>query len=157
MKIDVTNLQDGIRIKLPAVRRAARAALEDMLGCYSIVFVDNEEMREVNRKYLHRDHTTDVIAFPFQDAPLTTDDCAGEIIISAELAAAEAKSRDIDVDAELALYVVHGSLHLAGFDDSAPDLAAEMHRREKDILTELGYDAERLWKPLKPGRSQVRS
>ncbi len=149
MKIDVTNLQDIVPIDRPAIRRAARAALSDMLGCYSIVFVDDEQMREVNRKYLGRDDTTDVIAFPFEDAPLTTDDCAGEILVSAQRAADEARSRKLDLHAELALYVVHGSLHLAGYDDSTPRQAAEMHHQEKEILAELGYDAARLWKPLK--------
>jgi len=149
MKIDVTNLQDFVPIDGPAVRRAARAALGDMLGCYSIVFVDDEQMREVNRKYLGRDDTTDVIAFPFKDAPLTTDDCAGEILVSAQRAADEARSRKLDLHAELALYVVHGSLHLAGYDDSTPREAADMHRQEKEILTDLGYDTARLWKPLR--------
>ena len=156
MKIDVTDLQDIVKISRPAVRRAARAALEDMLGCYSIVFFDDEQMRDINRKYLGRDMTTDVIAFPFEDAPLTEDDCAGEIIISAQLAAAEAKSRDIDVEAELALYVVHGALHLAGFDDATPRQAAEMHKQEKDILARLGYDAARLWKPLRAKQKRSR-
>ncbi len=157
MKIDITDLQNAVPIDTSAVRRAARVALEDISGCYSVVFVDDEQMCEMNRKYLGRDYTTDVIAFPFEGRPLTKDDCAGEIIVSAELAAAEAKDRDINVEAELALYVVHGLLHLTGFDDAAPTQAAEMHRREKEILAQLGYDVERLWKPLRakqnrPGR-----
>ena len=156
MKIDVTDLQDSVQISRPAVRRVARAALADMLGCYSVVFVDDERMREVNRKYLGRDDTTDVIAFPFEDAPLTKDDCAGEIIISAERAAAEAGSRGLDVQAELALYIVHGALHLAGFDDATREEAAEMHEREKGILAELGHDVAQLWKPLKAKQKRSR-
>jgi probable rRNA maturation factor len=148
MKIDVTNLQEVVRINRVAIRNIARAALRDMLGCYSVVFVDDRQMREVNQKYLGRADTTDVIAFPFKEAPLTKDDCAGEIIVSAELAAAEARRRETGVEAELALYVVHGALHLAGFDDTSPRKAAEMHQREKEILAELGYDVARLWKPL---------
>jgi len=154
MKIDVTNLQDGVPIDRRAMRRAARAALTDLLGCYSVVFVDDERMREVNRQYLGRDHSTDVVAFPFDDAPLTQDDCAGEVIISAQRAGAEARRRGLDVEAELALYVVHGALHLAGFDDTTPRQAEEMHARERELLAELGYDVRRLWKPV---RSQKRS
>ncbi len=149
MKIDITNLQDIVHLNRPALRKAAKAALKDFLGCYSIVLMDDEQMRDVNHKYLGRDETTDVIAFPFRDAPLSRDDCAGEIIVSAERAAAEAAHRKIDVESELALYVVHGALHLAGFDDTTPEQASLMHQREKELLRALGYDAERLWKPLK--------
>ncbi len=157
MKIDIANLQDIVRVSRPAIRRAAKAALNDVLGCYSVVLVDNEQMRETNRKYLGRDDTTDVIAFPFEDAPLTKDDCAGEIMVSAQLADAEARSRGIELEAELALYVVHGALHLAGFDDATARQAAEMHQREKEILAELGYDVEHLWKPLRASQKRARS
>ena len=156
MKIDVTNLQDVVRVNRVALRRAARAALGDLMGCYSIVLVDDEQMREVNRKHLSRDGTTDVIAFPFEGAPLSKDDCAGEIIICADVAASEARGRGLQVEAELALYVVHGALHLAGFDDLTRGGAAEMHRREKEILAGLGYEVAGLWKPLGAARSRRR-
>jgi probable rRNA maturation factor len=156
MKIELTNLQDLIPIDRRAMRRAARTALSDLLGCYSIVFVDNEQMQGINLTYLKRDRTTDVIAFPFTDAPLTQDDCAGEIIISAELAATESRDRGLEVEAELALYVVHGALHLAGYDDASPEQAQIMHDREKDILAELGYEVDRLWKPLRAKQTTAR-
>ena len=149
MKIDVTNLQDIVPIDRPARALLYGGQIRLAHSETHLVFVDDEQMREVNRKYLGRDDTTDVIAFPFEDAPLTTDDCAGEILVSAQRAADEARSRKLDLHAELALYVVHGSLHLAGYDDSTPRQAAEMHHQEKEILAELGYDAARLWKPLK--------
>jgi len=157
MKIDVTNLQDAVPIRQAAIRRIVRAALGDLLGCYSVVFVDDERMTEVNRKYLGRDDTTDVIAFPFDDAPLTRDDCAGEILVSAQRAAEEATRRGTDEQAELALYVVHGALHLVGLDDTCPRCAAEMHDQEKKILAGLGYDVARLWKPVKARTKRARS
>ena len=157
MKIDITNLQDIVPISRPVIRRVARAALGDLLGCYSVVFVDDEQMRDINLRYLKSDNTTDVIAFPFEDAPLTRDDCAGEIIVSAQRAADVAGTRNLDVQDELALYIVHGALHLAGFDDASPAQAAEMHGREKEILSELGRDAEQLWKPLKTKQKTSRT
>ncbi len=154
MKIDVTNLQDLVPIDRRAVRRIARAALGDLAGCYSFVFVDDRQMRDLNREHLGRDHTTDVIAFSFGDALLTRDDCAGEVVISAQRALEEARRRQIDVAVELALYIIHGSLHLAGYDDTKPCRAAEMHNRERELLAALGYDVSRLWKPgLSNGRS----
>lgn len=148
MKIDFTNLQDIVKPDRQSLRRAAKAALKGAPGCYSLVLVDDAQIREINLKYLGSNDVTDVIAFPFEDAPLSKDDCAGEIIISAERAAAEAAQRGIGVESELALYVVHGALHLVGFDDLTADGAAAMHRREKEILRELGYDADKLWKRI---------
>ena len=156
MKIDITNLQDVVRPNRKAIRRAAKTALHDLLGCYSVVLVDNEQIREINSKYLGRSEPTDVIAFPFEEAPLTKDDCAGEIIISTQIAASEAQSRRIDVEAEMILYVVHGALHLAGYDDATPEQAEAMHQREKEILAELGYDVQSLWKPLKTKQKRAR-
>lgn len=148
MKIDVTNLQDRVPVRQRVIRRAARAALDDLIGCYSVVVVDNARMAEINQRHLGRDEPTDVIAFAFKDALLTHDDCAGEIIVSADVAADEAERRSIDVEAELSLYVVHGALHLAGFDDDEPERAERMHERERQLLADIGYDADRLWKPL---------
>ncbi len=156
MKIDITNLQDVVPVSRPAARRIARAALGDLLGCYSVVFIDDEHMREINQRYLGRDDTTDVIAFAFEDAPLTRDDCAGEIIVSAERAAEEAGRRGLDVQDELALYIVHGALHIAGFDDATPTQAAEMHENERTILAELGCNADQLWKPLRAKQKSSR-
>ncbi len=157
MKIDITNLQDVVPVDRGAVRRVARAALGDLPGCYSFVFVDDRQMRDVNREHLGRDRTTDVIAFPFGDAPLTRDDCAGEVIISAQRALDEARRRKLDVAAELALYIIHGSLHLAGFDDTTPRQAAEMHGREKELLAAFGYDVARLWKPADTAPERMES
>lgn len=149
MKVDVTNLQDFVRVNHAEIRRIAKEALHRLPGCYSVVLVDDEQIREINIRYLGRNDVTDVIAFPFDDAPLTKDDCAGEIIVSAQVASNEARLRQIDVNSEIALYVVHGALHLAGYDDHTDEQAADMHQREKEILNSLGYDAEKLWKPLK--------
>jgi probable rRNA maturation factor len=148
MKLDVTDLQDVVDIAPRMVRRVARAALKGLEGCYSVVFVDDAMMTDINHRHLGRRSTTDVIAFAFDGAPLTVDDCAGEIIVSAELAAAEARKRGLAVEDELALYIAHGCLHVVGYDDATPDQAAEMHDRERSILAALGYDADRLWKPL---------
>jgi probable rRNA maturation factor len=148
MKIDVTDLQDRTDIDPKTVRRVARAALKGLKGCYSIVFVDDAMMSDINHRHLGRNSTTDVIAFAFEGAPLTSDDCAGEVIVSAQLAATEAARRGLDVEDELALYIAHGCLHVVGYDDATPEQAQEMHDRERAILDKLGYDAARLWKPL---------
>lgn len=59
-------------------------------------------------------------------------------MVSAETARREARARRISTEAELTLYVVHGLLHLLGYDDQAPEQAARMHRTEDEILASLG-------------------
>ena len=156
MKIEVTDLQEHVKISPVIVRRIAKAALAGLPGCYSVVLVDDEQMTEINAKYLGHNNTTDVISFPFEDATLGRDDCVGEIVVSGQLAASEARKRGITPESELALYIVHGSLHLAGHDDVTSELASAMHAREKEILAELGYDAETLWKPVAGSKRRKR-
>lgn len=147
--IEIVNVQDAVPIDGRALSAAARAALKDVPGRYSVAIVDNRRMSRLNRRYLGRRGPTDVMAFPYGSGTPAKANCAGEIVVSAELAASEAKARGAAVAAELALYVVHGALHLAGFDDSTRRQAAEMHARERGILAKLGLGAVRLWKPLR--------
>jgi probable rRNA maturation factor len=63
---------------------------------------------------------------------------AGELVIGVEVALAEAQSRGHDVQAELALYVIHGLLHLCGYDDKSASAAKEMRARERYYLQQLG-------------------
>jgi probable rRNA maturation factor len=63
--------------------------------------------------------------------------------VSVERARVEARRRDLSPERELALYVVHGCLHLCGFDDRAPRPRARMRAAERAVLARLGYAAER--------------
>ena len=70
-------------------------------------------MRSVNKKYLNHDHVTDVLTF---DLGIRT----GEIIICPQIAGINAKAHQTSTEKEIILYVIHGILHLAGFDDHKP-------------------------------------
>ena len=114
-----------------AVRRLARqiSGSRDV----SIAFVTNAAIRKINRTFLKHDFATDVISFP-----LGTD-LFGELVISAEYAAAEAKARGIPVEEELLRYVAHGLLHLLGYDDRAPaDRSRLWKRQERELGKALG-------------------
>ena len=80
-------------------------------------------MRRINREYLGHDYATDVITFDY-----------GEIIICPALAKRNARRFGNSVEKELVLYVVHGILHLAGYDDHAPGDAKKMRKKEVDLL-----------------------
>jgi probable rRNA maturation factor len=103
----------------------------------SIVIVNDTQIKKVNKEFLGRSYVTDVISFDLSD-----EDGEGkvfELVINAQEARRQAKSRGHSAEAELALYIVHGFLHDVGFDDAKPGEAARMHTMEDEILDEFGY------------------
>ena len=111
----------------------------------SVVVTDDETLRELNRRHRGIDAPTDVLAFPndargpFVDAPDGLR-YLGDVIISFPRAAAQASEAGHDVQAELQLLVVHGVLHLLGYDDQVEELRAKMWRAQSEILQMLGID-----------------
>ncbi len=100
-----------------------------------IAVVNDLEIARLNARYLGRRTPTDVLAFPSASSSATADgDELGEIILSAETAAREAKRRRIPLERELAFYVVHGLLHLTGHRDGTPPEARRMRRRERELM-----------------------
>jgi probable rRNA maturation factor len=137
--IDLTSHLPQTSARCLAIRRAVRLTLrrEGVTdAALSITVLDDAEIRRLNRHFLSHDWPTDVLSFDLSDPGRQL---SGEIVVSAERAARVAKRRRADARAELLLYVVHGLLHLLGYDDLAPAPASRMHRRENEILTELGY------------------
>jgi probable rRNA maturation factor len=121
------------------MRAIARAVLEgEGIADYeiSLAFVDNPTIHRLNMRYLKHDEPTDVLSFPLSDAGAKT--LAGELVIGAEVALASAQERGHDVQHELGLYVIHGLLHLCGFDDHESEDAADMRERERHYLKQLG-------------------
>jgi probable rRNA maturation factor len=94
--------------------------------------VTEKEIRRLNLRFLDRDEATDVLAFPLEEDE-------GEVVVSAERALAIAKELGVDPEAELMLYVVHGILHLVGYDDHDADEARRMHARALRLLRSAGY------------------
>ncbi len=101
----------------------------------SLVFVDDAEMRDINRRFRNRAATTDVLAFPLDDGAARDPDLTvGEIIVSTGRAVVEARRRRIRAERELYLYVIHGLLHLLGYEDETPRERLRMRRRERELL-----------------------
>ncbi len=105
--------------------------------------VDEAESRELNRTYRGKDSPTNVLSFPFEPPPgLPLDantDLLGDLVICAPVVASEAARQGKPLEAHWAHMVVHGALHLLGFDHQNADDAMEMECRERDILATLGY------------------
>ena len=115
----------------------------------SVLVVDNETIRQLNRDYRDKDMATDVLSFPLEEEQDGSDEpeviggpmerMLGDIVISIEKAEAQAKEYGHSIERELAFLAVHGMLHLLGHDHEA-DAAAEkiMRAEEKRILALLG-------------------
>jgi probable rRNA maturation factor len=146
IEIEINDVQGHLPVDRAALCKLARTVLareERHRANVSIVLVDDATSRRINRTYLGHDWPTDVISFPLSgpDEP----ELSGELVISAEMARATAQEMGTEPWNELALYVVHGLLHLCGYDDSTEEDASRMHRREEQILVGEGlYDSASL-------------
>ena len=101
----------------------------------SVTIVDGETMRSLNRQYRGRQYVADVLAFPLEDS---ADRVVGEIVACAEVAKIEAAERNVPVEDELALYVLHGALHLLGYDDHRAMGRRRMYAREAEAMQRAG-------------------
>ncbi len=140
MKISVASPQESVAIDRRRMREVARAVLEGESVAdaeISLAFVDNATIHQLNKRYLGHDEPTDVLSFPLSEAGARK--LAGEIVLGAEVAQVQAGDRGHDVQAELALYVIHGLLHLCGYDDHSDADMQAMRQRERHYLQQLGF------------------
>lgn len=96
-----------------------------------IIFVDNEQIREINKTYRNLDKPTDVISFPNDD---DKDDSLGDIFISIEQAKLQASDYGHTIPREIGFLAVHGYLHLLGYDHHTEAEEKEMFKLQEDIL-----------------------
>ena len=154
MDAAVSNRQRRVRVSTRRLRATAVAALSALGRAdrdVHVSVVDDAAIRRLNARYLRRRTTTDVLAFDLH-APGPSR-LLGEVIVCADTARRQARRVGVSVALELDLLVVHGLLHLAGWDDHEPREARLMHEREREILAETGRRApSRLWNGLLESR-----
>jgi len=133
MEITLKNFQKKIPIPRAKILKAAKAAFRKLgkAAFLSIVFVGTKRMHAVNKKYLNHDYLTDVLTFDFGKSQ------QGEIIICPRVAAANAKAHQTSTENEIILYVIHGILHLAGYDDQKTKDKIQMQRMENELLKSI--------------------
>ena len=112
----------------------------------SVAIVDDPTIRTLNQQYLQHDYETDVISFVL-DWDEDIGSLLGQLIVSTDTAAALAADVGSTMQEELLLYVIHGMLHLVGYDDKDPAAAIEMRAAEKEYLSRFdiqhrGFDGE---------------
>jgi probable rRNA maturation factor len=137
------NYSDAIQFNQEALKLAAQRtithAIESDCIDLTLVLADDETIQALNRQFLEVDAPTDVLAFPAGDKdPDTECDYLGDVIISLERAQLQAEAGGHTVEAELQLLVVHGVLHLLGYDHADREQKAVMWNLQAKVLAEIG-------------------
>ena len=119
--IQIASNQKLVKLDRAGMRRDVRKILE-LLGAgqqeVSLMIVDDEGIRTINRDYLRRDRPTNVIAFSLKEGDFgdVNPGVLGDVVVSVEAAAREARTAGIPIEDAILYLVIHGILHLAGYD-----------------------------------------
>ena len=105
----------------------------------TVRIVDEDESAELNQTYRQKSGPTNVLSFPFESPPGVELSLLGDLVICAPVVDKEAKQQGKTSQAHWAHMVVHGSLHLQGYDHIEPGDAEQMEALEIDILSRLGF------------------
>jgi probable rRNA maturation factor len=141
------------RAHAPAPRLMARWAHAALgargTGCeMALEIISAPRMRSMNRRYRGKDKPTNVLAFPAAPAPGVRPRPLGDVLICAAVLRREARAQGKSEEAHWAHLVVHGTLHLVGYDHEEARDAARMERREVAVLKRLGFANP--YRPRKP-------
>jgi probable rRNA maturation factor len=126
-------------LDFPALKAVARTVLEgEGVPAAKVVlaFVNNPHIHRLNNQFLKHDEPTDVLTFPYSAKGAKR--LEGEVVIGYEVAAENAADRGHEVGLELQLYVIHGCLHLCGYDDRTAATERQMRAKEREYLTKCG-------------------
>ena len=108
-------------------------------GDLTIVLTDDAQLHELNRDYLGIDAPTDVLSFPASETdPETARRYLGDILVSVPRAEEQARAAGHALEAEVQLLVIHGTLHLLGYDHAEPREKARMWKVQAEVLERLG-------------------
>ena len=145
MSISIKNRQKQ-KVDISRVRRSLKRLLK-ALDCecseISLLLVDDDQIRDINKRYLKRDRPTNVISFAMTEGPFGDihPEVLGDIILSVETAARDSLSGRIDFMDEVEFLLIHGLLHLLGYKHENTDThtAAKMKKREHDLFYMLRH------------------
>ena len=138
--LEILDEQDEVVIDLEKVRRICEYILDDSgmtSGKINLVLVDSDTIQQYNRDFLQHDYPTDTITFPIE-VRQSEGYLEGEILVCSEIAKDRAAEFGWTAEEELMLYIVHGLLHLTGFDDTTPEQQTLMQEKERSYLATLG-------------------
>lgn len=123
-------IQQWVAQALPADKRGAELTVR---------IVDEAEITALNRQYRGKDGPTNVLSFPYEQIPGIASGLLGDVVICAPVVASEAVAQDQPLEAHWAHIVIHGVLHLLGYDHHKDGEANRMEATETELLAKLGY------------------
>ena len=144
--VSIENRQKKYKVDLKRLRRSLNCLLKQ-LNCpeseVSVLLLDDKGIQEINRTYLDRDRPTNVISFAMNDGEFSAVNphLLGDIIISVETALRDAKQEEINFMDELEFLLIHGLLHLLGYDheNTTTVKASEMKIKERELFCLLRH------------------
>jgi len=140
--LEILNEQEEIPIEEERIRCICEKILADagiVSGRLGVVIVDNEMIHNLNKDFLQHDYPTDVISFQVE-SELENGYLEGEVVASVEMAQSRAPEFGWSVKEELILYVIHGLLHLVGFDDRTAEECKVIREKERYYLRHAGFE-----------------
>ena len=134
--LDLTIQRASRAAHVPSDNRLRKWASAAASGAATVTvrYVGEAECRRLNREYRGKDYATNVLSFVYEAKPL-----AGDIVICAPVVAREAREQGKPLEAHHAHLLVHGMLHLQGFDHEKENDAKRMESRERTVLAKLGF------------------
>jgi probable rRNA maturation factor len=143
IRVEVFNAHPHRRIRRAPVRRTVRrvvSAERRRSAAVTVVFIDGRRCARINRKFLGHRGSTDVISFPLDEGSLTE----GEVYVNLDRARAQAREYGVPEANEIVRLVVHGTLHVLGYDDTTARLRLRMKRREDRYVEALAPRSSRV-------------
>ena len=137
MKVTIFDHQKGLKIYKRAVTKMVKALLSYLnVDCYEVIlhFVDEPKICELHEEFFNDPSPTDCISFPIDDENTVENRILGEVFVCTDTAIKYAKAHNLDSYEETYLYIVHGILHLIGFDDIQEKDRIIMKKKEKQCM-----------------------
>ena len=145
MDISIVNLQKKVSLNEKQIITVVRAILRHEKinkAALSFIFVTDSRIKALNKKFLKRAYATDVLAFP--GCSCAHHGLEGEVIISTDTAMENAGTYQAPLAQEIVLYIIHGILHLLGYDDHKAADIKKMRRKEEELLKAAGNKVNKI-------------
>ena len=142
ISVEVFNAHPRRRVRSAPVRRAVRQVVRlerRRSAAVTVVFIDGRRCARINQKFLGHRGSTDVISFPLEEGPPTE----GEVYVNLDRARRQARTEGVAEANEIVRLVVHGTLHLLGYDDTTAPLRRRMKLREDRYVEALAPQPSR--------------
>ena len=145
IRIEVANMQDELAVKGSEIKKIVKNVLkrEKVQNAeISVALVDNERIAQINERYREDSDPTDVLSFLLEEDIDGKGTMLADVIASCEMAKTNANKLSISPQAEIMNYIIHGLLHVLGYDDDTIKSRNKMNKLQRAVLEDFGYHLE---------------